>query len=118
MLTDVARANPIKLTLRRDFASRVPARVTALGQTVSGWLAILVHNDSVRPSTALAALANDARQVRVDIGCTLRGALREAATRQAAAAGLSRNAYLEALVAADLAAPSSNLVVLFHQTTK
>ncbi len=118
MLGCVARANPIKLTLRRDLAAKVPTRVTTLGQTVSGWLAILVHNDGVRPSTSLAALAKDTRQVRVDIGCTLRGTLRAAATQQAAAAHLSRNAYLEALVAADLATPSSDLVVFFHPVAK
>ena len=100
----MARANcPLNVSLRRDLAAKVPARAGALGQTVSGWLAILVHNDGVAPNRALAALANDTREVRIDLGCTLRGALRDAATRQAAAAQLSRNAYLEALVAADLA---------------
>ena len=81
------------------------------GQTVSGWLAILVHNDGVQPHRELAALANDTREVRVDLGCTLRGALRDAATRQAAAAQLTRNAYLEALVAAFLARPGPLLVL-------
>lgn len=108
----MARANsPLNVSLRRDLAAKVPDRAAALGQTVSGWLAILVHNDGVAPHRGLAALANDTREVRVDLGCTLRGELRAAATRQAAAAQLSRNAYLEALVAADLAAGGPLLVL-------
>jgi hypothetical protein len=110
----VARANPpINVSLRRDLAAKVPDRVTALGQTVSGWLAILVHNDGVRPHRDLAALANDTREVRVDLGCTLRGKLRDDATRQAEAVQLSRNAYLEAIVAADLAT-GGPLTILVH----
>ena len=110
----MARANPpLNVSLRRDLAVKVPRRVSSLGQTVSGWLAILVHNDGVRPNLGLAALANDTREVRVDIGCTLRGSLRDDATHQAEAAQLSRNAYLEALVAADLST-SAPLTILIR----
>ena len=108
----MARANsPLNLSLRRDLAAKVPDRVAVLGQTVSGWMAILVWNDSLRPNPKIAALVNDTPEIRVDIGCSLRAPLRAMATTQARKAGLSRNASLEALVAADLANPRSDLVV-------
>ena len=76
-------------------------------------LSILVRNDGLRPNRSLAPVAQERKLVRVPLPCSLRSAQMAIARRRARAQRMSVNAYLEALISAQLARPAANLVILF-----
>jgi hypothetical protein len=103
--------HPISLRLRPEIVRELPARATRLGLAPSGLLAALVWNDHVRPVPHLAPLPNPERVKREAVTVTLRRPQRVLVERQALARKMSRNAYIEALFAADLREPHAPLVI-------
>ncbi len=103
---------PIKLAVRPDLEAAARPRARMLGQTVSGLISILVWNDHVAPRPGLAPLPNPQKLIRVDLTISLRVDLRAIAEESARAQVMSLNAYLEALLAADLSQPDRNLTIL------
>jgi hypothetical protein len=71
-------------------------------------VAVLVRNDSLAPSALSAQVAE--KLSRVVVSCSMRPPILRLADRGAKRSGLSRNAYLEALVAAHLAEDSPLVV--------
>jgi len=94
-------------------AGSFPQRAAGLGMTAAGLVAALVWNDQVKPNRKLRALDAPARLVREPIGVSLRGPLRQLAEQRAREQQLSLNAYLEALMQAQLQRPAAPLVILY-----
>lgn len=98
------------LRLRPAIAQAAQARSKQLRQTVSGYVAILVNNHEEAP-VALEAQGADEKLARVNVGMSWRSDLRKRTARLAREAKLSINAFVEALIAADLLSPDQDLVI-------
>lgn len=108
-----ARPNvPLKLKLLPHLARDLRPAASALGQTTSGLVAILVWNDHMQPDRTLTALPRSRTLVRVAMPCSLRRTHAGLARRRARAQRLSLNAYLEALIAARLESNQPSLLIL------
>ena len=97
------------LRLLPPLASGLRRSAVEFGCRVSVLVAFLVRNDAIAP-TQLQALPA-AKLSRVIVGLAMGPKLRALAARGAKRCGISRNAYLEALIAAHLA-DSGPLVIL------
>lgn len=106
------RSNPpFTLKLLPGLASVAPRRAAGYGLPFSAFVAALVWNDALRPDRALAALPREGKIVRQPLACSLRAAQRRLARKRAREQHISVNAYLEALIAAQLARPLSQLII-------
>lgn len=113
LIDGVARSSTsIGLKLLPEVAKAFPPSAGALGLAPSVLLAVLVRNDGIRPDRKLQALLQAPRLVRQQLSCSLRSGQMAIARRRARQQGLSLNAYLESLIAAHLARPASDLLVL------
>ena len=102
----------LRLKLRPDLVQDFPAYAQARGMGTSTLLGLLVWNDSVRPNPGLTQIAGLARFARAPLSCSMRGHQRVLAARRARELSLSLNAYLESLIAAQLAQPRGPLLIL------
>ncbi|MBK8477467.1 MAG: hypothetical protein IPL39_14535 [Opitutaceae bacterium] len=105
----VASTKP-NLRIRPDLAAAVQRSGRELGIPLSTLVGYLVRNDAITPAVLAEVLAQ-ARLSRSLLACTLTASTGRLAARGARRCKLSRNAYLEALIAAHLADPGP-LVVL------
>lgn len=104
-------SNP-NLRLLPTLAARFAASARALDLTIAAVVAILVRNDALAPAHLEAIRPGRGEKLsRVVVPCHMRATIRTHATRGARRNKLTRNAYLEALVAAHLAG-DGRLVVL------
>lgn len=85
------------LTLLPELAAGLRERAPELGLDLAVLVAILVRNDAIAPA-ALAALPAG-KMAREKVSCSMRTPILRLADRGARRCGLTRNAYLEALVA-------------------
>jgi hypothetical protein len=106
------RNSPLSLRLLPEIAEAAPLRAAGYGLPFSSFAAVLVWNDTLRPARALAALPRTGKIVRQPVSCSLRGPLLRFARRRAREQAMSVNAYLEAIIAAQLALPRGPLVIL------
>ncbi len=98
------------LRLRPGIAQAAQARSQQLRQSVSGYVAILVNNYEVRPFR-ITAEEPDEKLARVNVGLSWRAGLRQRTVKLARGASLSTNAFVEALIAADLLSKEQDLVI-------
>lgn len=105
----VASTKP-NLRIRPDLAAAVQRSGRELGIPLSTLVGYLVRNDAITPA-GLAEVVAQPRLSRSLLACTLTAATGRLAARGARRCKLSRNAYLEALIAAHMADPGP-LVVL------
>jgi hypothetical protein len=105
------RTSPFTLRLLAEVAQAAPFRAAAYGLPFSTYLAVLVWNDALQPVATLAALPRTGKIVRQPLSCSLRAPHLRIARRRARELAISVNAYLEALIAAQLARPRAPLVV-------
>ena len=101
--------------MRVDLVESFPARAASLGLPTGALLAALVWNDHVRPDRTLIALEKTPKLARLPLSCSLRNPQRALAMRRAREQRLSLNAYLEALIAAQVARPRAPLVTLYAE---
>lgn len=101
----------LRLKLHPELARHVQPLASAYGLATATLVAILIWNDTLRPDYALAQVAGPVRLARVPFSCSLRATHRALAARRAREQKLSLNAYLEALIAAQLARGRAPLVV-------
>ena len=73
-------------------------------------MAILVNNYEAQPC-AIQAEDPDEKLARVNVGMSWRAGLRVRTERLAGNASLSTNAFVEALIAADMLSPERDLVI-------
>jgi hypothetical protein len=89
------------LTLLPELAAGLRQSVVEHGLDLAILVALLVRNDVLAPAALVAQ--PPAKLSRVAVSCSMRAPTLRLAARGAKRCGLSRNAYLEALIAAHLA---------------
>lgn len=104
-----ARDNPLKVL--PEIAEKAPLRAAQIGERVSGYVATLIWNYAQAPWKV--AQERDAPDlVRVKLPCYLRKGVGDLAEKLAGENRLSLNAFVEALLAADLRSSEPGLTRL------
>ncbi len=98
------------LKLLPEIAKAAPARAKSLNLAFSTYVALLIENQHRHP-VRLRALPAATDLVRVHVPCSWRAGLRPLASRLADQAGLSVNAFVEALIANELLSPERDFVI-------
>lgn len=100
--------------MRPDLAEGFPARAAGYGLATGGLLAALVWNDYFQPDWDLDPIDMPRKHARSPLSCSLRAKQRAQAKVRSKQLSMSLNAYLEALIAAEMARPPGELVILFR----
>ena len=105
----VARTTSLKLL--PEISRAAMARADQLNLPFSTYVGILVWNHG-QAAVALQAEPDSRREKRIHVPCSWRGGLRKTARTLARQAGLTINAFVEALIARDLRSTETGLIIL------
>lgn len=114
-MPDLENRNP-NLRLLPSLAAKLRHRSAEYELPLSTLVAILVRNDELSPAELAAVPAEELS--RIVVACSLGHTARRRAGRGARRCGLTRNAYLEALIAAFVADPGPLVIPRTKRTPK